>query len=126
VERSPGRSSFSAGPVLHGGPTLEQPVLEGLNPMERNHAGAVLEGLQPEGSAHAGAGEKYEEAVAERSCHGLTTTPIPHPPALLGGRGRGGLGNEEVKLSLGRRGRIRGEGVFSFVFVFHHPTLFWF
>jgi len=27
-----------------------------------------------------------EEGVAETTCDELTTTPIPHPPALLGGR----------------------------------------
>ena len=33
---------------------------------------------------HAGAGEeREEEEEAEAKCHELTTTAIPHPPALL-------------------------------------------
>lgn len=63
------------------------------------------EGLQACGKAHDGAGEKCEEeGVAERSCHGLTI--IPHTQASLrlwgvGGVGVG-IGNEGVKLSLGK------------------------
>jgi len=33
---------------------LEQPVPEGLHPMERTHAGAVYEELQPMGRTHVG------------------------------------------------------------------------
>jgi len=37
------------------------------------------EGLQPVRRTHTRAGEKcQEEGAAERSCYGLTTTPIPH------------------------------------------------
>jgi len=35
-----------------GGPTLEQPVFEGLHPMEGTHTGAVREELQPVGRTH--------------------------------------------------------------------------
>lgn len=54
---------------------------------------------------HAGAGEK-EEGEAERSCYGMTATPIPHPPAPLGPGVEEGrvVRNEGVKLSLERRG----------------------
>ena len=71
---------------------------------------------------HAGAGEKCEEGgAAERSWYGLSTAPIPHAPAPLGGVGRG-IGNRRgaVKLSVGKKG-WGGGGVFSFVFVAHFP-----
>ena len=38
----------------HGGPTLEQPVPEGLHPMEGTYIGAVREELQPLGRTHIG------------------------------------------------------------------------
>ena len=87
---------------------LEQPVPEGLHPVERSHAGAVREELQSVGRTHIGevCGELSpmrgtftleqgksvrsppleEEAVAETTRDELTVTPISHPPALLGGR----------------------------------------
>jgi len=37
-----------------GGPTLEQPVPEGLHPVGGTHAGAVVEELQPMGRTHVG------------------------------------------------------------------------
>ena len=40
-----------------------------------------------------------EEGAAETTCDELTVTPIPHPPALLGGY----VENLEVKLCPGRR-----------------------
>jgi len=40
--------------VTPWGPTLEQPVPEGLHPMGRTHAGAVCEELQPVGRTHVG------------------------------------------------------------------------
>jgi len=43
-----------AGLVTPWGPTLEQPVPEGLHPMGRTHAGAVGEELQPVGRTHVG------------------------------------------------------------------------
>jgi len=36
-----------------------------------------------------GQSEGEEEGAAETTCDGLTTTPIPHPSALLG-EGQGG------------------------------------
>ena len=49
------------------------------------------------------------EGAVETTCDELTTTPIPHPPALL----RGEEGEKwGVKLSLGRR-EGWGEGVFK-------------
>jgi len=87
----------------------------------RTHAGAVREELQPVGRTHVGevCGElspmrgiftleqgksvrspaPEEEGAAETTCDELTITPIPRPPALLGGGGR----ETGVKLSLGRR-----------------------
>jgi len=63
------------------------------------------------------------EEAAERSCYGLTTTsPSSCPLCHLGlGEGSRGVGCEEVKLSLGKRG---GGDVFWFlpVFLFYHPT----
>jgi len=74
----------------------------------RTHAGAVHEELQPMGQIHIGevCGELSpmrgtftleqrksvrslpceEEGAAETMSDELTTTPIPHPPAPLGGR----------------------------------------
>jgi len=40
--------------LLLQGPTLEQPVPEGLHPVGRTHAGEVHEELQPVGRTHAG------------------------------------------------------------------------
>jgi len=93
---------------LYGGCMLEQPVPEGLHPVGRTHAGAVCEELQPVGRTHIGeiCGElstvrgtftleqgksvrspsPEEEGAAETTCDELTITPIPRPPALLGGR----------------------------------------
>ena len=42
-------ADFLAGPVPHGGPTLEQSIPEGLHPMEKTHVGEVCEGLSPVG-----------------------------------------------------------------------------
>jgi len=42
-----------------------------------------------------------EEAAAETRCDELTVTPIPHPPAMLDARGRGGGRGTGVKLSPG-------------------------
>jgi len=97
-----------AGLVTPWGPTLEQPVPEGLHPMEGIHAGTVREELQPMGRTHIGevCGElspvrgtftleqgqsvrsppPEEEGAAETKCDELTITPIPCPPALFGGR----------------------------------------
>jgi len=63
------------------------------------------------------AGEEGEkEGVAEMKHYELTTTPIPHSPALLGGE----EGEEQsgVKLSPGRKLGRGEEGGFSFVFYF--------
>lgn len=35
--------------------------------------------------------ECEEEKVADRSCYGVASTPIPHPPALFGRGGGGGV-----------------------------------
>jgi len=48
------------------------------------------------------------------TCDELITTPIPRPPAPLGGEE---VENSGVKLSLGRRERW-GEGVFKIFFYF--------
>lgn len=54
------------------------------------------------GRTHAGSGEKSEkEAAAKKSCYGLTTVPIPYPPALLG---------ERVKKSKAMECRLGKEG----------------
>ena len=86
-------------------PVLEQSVPEGLQPMERTHAGTDLEELQPSGRTHVGevpgglspVGETphwsrrgvrspppEEEGAAETTCDELTPTPIPRPPVPLG------------------------------------------
>ena len=60
-----------------------------------------------------------EEGVAETTCDEPTQTPIPHPPALLGGEEAEKLG---VKLSMGRMEEW-GEGVLRFGFISHYPAL---
>jgi len=97
-----------AGLVTPWGPTLEQPVPEGLHPVGRTHAGAVCEGLHPMGRTHAGEvcgglspvrgtftleqGQSVRspplegQGAAETMCDELTVTPIPHPPVPLRGR----------------------------------------
>jgi len=130
-----------AGLVTPWGPTLEQPVPEGLHPVEGTHAGAVREELQPIGRTHAGevcgalspvrgtstlgqgksvrSPPPEEEGVAETTRGELTTDPIPCPPAPLG---RGGGRETGLKLSLGRR-EGWGEGVLRSSFISHYPTL---
>lgn len=73
----------------------------------------------------AGSGRKGEgeEGAAERCCYGLTSTPLPHPPALLRVGGGRRVGSEEGKLNLGKKGLVEG-AVFRFVFVSHHPNVF--
>jgi len=48
------RAGLLAGLVTPWGPTLEQPVPEGLHPMEGAHTGAVCEELQPMERTHVG------------------------------------------------------------------------
>jgi len=48
------RAGLLARLVTPWGPTLEQPVPEGLHPMGRTQAGAVSEELQPVGRSHIG------------------------------------------------------------------------
>jgi len=44
-----------------------------------------VKGCLPWEGPHAGAGEECEEGgAAERTWYGLTTAPVPHPPAPLG------------------------------------------
>lgn len=54
-----------------------------------------------------------------RQCCRLTATPVS--PMLLGERGGGRVGNDVVKLSLGKKGVRWRERCFSF-FVSHNPT----
>jgi len=99
---------------------LEQPVLEGLHPVGRTHVGTIREEMGPVGRSHVEevCGElsherdltlkqgksvrsppPEEEGAAETTCDELTITPIPCPPAPLGGRRERKSG---MKLSLGR------------------------
>lgn len=75
---------------------------------------------------HTGAGEKCEEeGMAERSCCRLTTTHhSPSPLRCSGQRVGRGSGDEEVKLSLGKKGGWREDGGLILVFVSQHPNLF--
>jgi len=106
-ERSPCRSRF-AGRACDpmGDPHVEQSVPEGLHPVEGTHTGAVCEELQPMGRTYVGEvcrelsplrgtftleqGQSVRslegQGVAETTCDELTITPIPCPPAPLGGR----------------------------------------
>ena len=61
-----------------------------------------------------------EEGAAETTCDELTQTPIPHPPAPLGGGGRE-LGS---KVKPGNKEGVGGRLVFlRFGFISHYPTL---
>lgn len=81
---------------------------------------SVPEELYPVEGPHAGAEEKCrKEGVVERNCCSLTMTPVPL--CHLGpGSGGGGVWNE-VELEKEERW---GKGVFSFILVSHHPSLF--
>lgn len=60
---------------------------------------------------HAGTGKEHEEEeIAQTTHYGLTTTPIPHAPALPGGGGRR-VGSEIVP---GKKGGV-GEGGFVLI-----------
>ncbi|PKU44300.1 rna-directed dna polymerase from mobile element jockey-like [Limosa lapponica baueri] len=77
--RGPG---FLARCVVHG--ATHKAALEELQPVGRTHIGEVCEGLYIVGP-HVGTGEQHEEeGMAETKRYELTTTPIPHRPALLG------------------------------------------
>jgi len=119
---------------------LEQPVPEGLHPVEGTHAGAVHEELQPVGRTQAGevCGElspmrgtftleqrksvrsppTEEEGAAETTCDELTVTPVPVSLSCSEGGGR----EMGVKLSPGRR-EGWGEGVLRSGFNSHCPAL---
>ena len=104
-----------------GGPTLEQPVPEGLHPVEGNHSGAVCEELQPmEGLMLAKFVENslpWEEPSSWSKGRVLGVLPLrrkerqrqrgmngPQPPLPVPLHRSGGGGRETgVKLSPGRR-----------------------
>jgi len=105
---------------------LEQPVPEGLHPVEGTHAQAVHEELQPVGRTHIGEvcgelppvrgtftlGQRQSvrslpperQGLAETTYDELTVTPIPHPHMSLGGR-RGRNGSETEP---GKKGGVGG------------------
>lgn len=91
------------------GPTLEKYEKDSI----------LLEGL------HTAAGKEcMEEGAAERKCHELTTTPIPHPPALKRERQAcRRVWKKKAKLSLGNTKEWE-QGVFSCIFTSHYPALF--
>jgi len=119
---------------------VEQPVPEGLHPVEVTHTKAISEELQPMGKTHVGevceelspmrwdltlelgksvrSPPPEEQGAAETTCDELTITPILRPPARSGGGGR----KMGVKLSLGRKERL-GKGVLRSGFISHYPTL---
>jgi len=108
------------------GPTLEQPVPEGLHPVGMTHAGAVREELQPLGRTHIGevCGElspvrgtfMLEQGKSVRSlppegqgsaattCDELTATPIPHPPVPPEGRRE----RNGIEAEPGKKGGMEG------------------
>ena len=77
----------------HGGPTLEQPVPEGLAPCGKDSRWRSLcrtvsceRDLMLEQGKSVSSHPSEEEGAAEVTCDELTVTPIPHPPVLLRGR----------------------------------------
>jgi len=105
---------------------VEQPVPEGLHPMEGTHAGAVHEELQLVGRTHIGevcdelsptrgtfmlelgksvrSPPHEEEGAAETMCDELTITPIPHPPVPLGWRRQ----RNGIEAEPGKKGGVGG------------------
>jgi len=78
-------AGISLQPMEENSPRAGVYYLEKLR-LWKTHAGAGLSCRT--GKTHSGAGDKCEEeGAAEMSCYGLTTSPIPHPPALLRGEG---------------------------------------
>ena len=59
-----------------------------------------------------------EEGAAETMCDELTVTPIPCPPALLGGSRRE---TNRGEAESGKKGEV-GEGVLRSGFISHYPT----
>lgn len=98
----------------------------------RDHDGAggcFLKDSSPWEVSHAGAEKQTEkEGVAERSCYGLTTTSLPHPPAPL--RTHGGKQAEVCELhsenDRGKKSWKGGErvGFLNIAFVSHYLRLF--
>jgi len=87
------RAALLAGLVTLWGPTLEQPVPEGLQPMGRTHIGEVCGELSPMRGTFTLEQRKSVRSLppegqgaSETMSDELTITPIPHPPALLRGR----------------------------------------
>jgi len=87
-ERSPGWSRFAGrayDPV--GDPRWSSLFLKDCTPWKEPTLGQLVEDCVPWEGPHAGAGtECEEEGAAETTCDGLTTAPIPRPPASLGWR----------------------------------------
>lgn len=75
------------------GDQVPEQGLSGSPPKDHGWAGCEGAGAGCEG-----------EGVAERSCHGLTTAPIPHPPNSTHSETGWGISNEGVKVRLGERG----------------------
>jgi len=94
----------------HAGAACEE-----LLTLGRTHVVAVCGELSPmkgtftleQGQSVRSPPRPEEEAAAETTCDGLTVTPIPHPPAPLGGR-RKRNGNEAEP---GKKGGVGGRCV---------------
>ena len=120
---SPCRSRLQSGAVAcREEPTQEQPVPEGLHPMERTHAGAVCEGLSPMGGTPRWSrGRVWRGRSSREDLVRADHSPCSSSTCAAWQGGGRKVGNEGVKLSLGCR-EGWGEGGFSFVLDF--PTLF--
>ena len=111
-----------------GGPTLEQPVPEGLHLLGRAQDGAACGELSPMretslwGTARVVRSRPPEnQSTAETTWEERTTTPIPCPLCCSGRGGR----KKGVKLSLGRREGWGGRHFLRFGVISHYPTLIW-
>lgn len=112
--------------VACGGPTLDQVYPEGLpawkSPArEKSLAGAVPEGPQLMLEQEKRLGRMEQQRTVMNSPQ--PPLPIPYTACGRGDRGvrNGGVGNEGVKLSLGKTGF--GKDVLRyFCYVAHHPT----
>lgn len=58
--------------------------------------------------------------MVKRNCYGLTTTPIHHPPVLLGA----GQAQEGERGEVGTGVEKPGRYFLNFVLISHYPNLF--
>jgi len=123
-ERSPHQSRFggrACDPV--GDPHWSSPFLKDYTPWKGPTLGQFMkncspwEGLKLEQGQSVRSPPPKEEGAAETTCDELTTAPIPHPPASLGGR------RQKIRSKVWEQGRGRGKVFLRYGFISHYPIL---